>query len=102
MPDSKEVSVKIIDENQKATPDSWDWLKEEDKLRLLNELKQYPCLWDSSEIEYKDRVAVAKALQTLSQDYKFPTANLKRLIHSVRSALSREIEKEQDGQTVNL
>lgn len=96
--DLDEVSEKITDENQEVSPDSKDLLKEEDKFRLLNDLKEHPCLWDSSKVEYKDRDARAKALQTLSQDYKFPIANLKRLIHSVRSALSREIKKEQDGQ----
>ena len=54
-----EISVNLIDENQEATPYSKDLLKEEDEFRLLNDLKQHPCLWNSSKVVYKDSVARA-------------------------------------------
>ena len=37
-----EVSVKIIDENQEATPDSKDLLKEEDKFRPIKRPEETP------------------------------------------------------------
>jgi uncharacterized protein YktA (UPF0223 family) len=62
-------------------------------------LEKYSCLWDTSKVDYRSRQAKTDAMETLSRDFNMTPNNLKRIHHGLRSALVREIKKEQEGQT---
>ena len=73
-------------------------LSEEKKNELVKELENYPCLWDTSKIDYKNKQSKATASEDLSQQFNITPNNLKRVLHSLRTGLVQEIRKEQDGQ----
>ena len=95
---AEEVEVIEALQEDSATSDR-PALKEEDKYRILQCLEHYPCLWDSSKPEYKSKAVKTTALKTLANNFNLTIDGVKKLIHSIRSSLVREMKREQEGQT---
>ena len=72
-------------------------LSEEQKFDLYRKLEEFPCLWDTSKLSYKDKAQRQEATQQLCEMFNLVPEALKRLLHSTRTALAREIKKEQEG-----
>jgi hypothetical protein len=72
-------------------------LSEEQKFKLFKKLEEFPCLWNTSICAYKDKAKRQKATDELCQMFSIIPASLKRVLHSTRTALMREIKKEQEG-----
>lgn len=87
--ESEDVDI-VLDKN----------LNEEKKLELIHCLKEYPCLWETTSVVYRQRKAKEKAMEDLSQKFKIVTSSLKKIMHSLRTGLNREVKREMEGQPV--
>lgn len=88
----------MADQQNGAESEEISKITEADKFKLFKELEVYPCLWDSSTPEYKNRQLKTAAMETLSNTFNMAPYNLKKILHTLRSAVVREIKKEQEGQ----
>ena len=74
-------------------------LSEAQQFELFRELKNYPCLWESSKSDYKNRHMKAMAMETLRCKFNIcSTDSLKWILHSVRTAFVRDVKREGNGQ----
>lgn len=73
-------------------------LSEAQKFDLYRDLQGYRCLWETSNVDYKNRELKEKALEDLSQKFNLTQSFLKRQLHTLRTALVRELKKENEGQ----
>ncbi len=63
---------------------------------LATKFSVFPCLWNTSICAYKDKAKRQKATDELYQMFSIIPASLKCMLHSTRTALMREIKKEQE------
>ena len=61
---------------------------------LCKELEKQPCLWETCGPEYKNKPRRSRALDELSQKFNISPRCLKKQLHSLRTALTREVKKE--------
>ena len=76
-------------------------LNDERKLELIAKLKEFPCLWETSNLAYKvDKKVKGKAVEELSENFNLERDSLRSLIHGLRSGLIREFKRETEGKVV--
>ena len=77
-------------------------LSESQKFSLYIDLEGYRSMWDTSYVHSKNKQQnkqqKEKGLEELSEKYNLSPGYLKRQLHTVRTALAREIKKESDWQ----
>ena len=61
---------------------------------LCKELEKHPCLWETCGPEYKNRPRRSRALDELCQKFNISLNCLKKQLHSLGMALTREVKKE--------
>ena len=63
---------------------------------LCKELEKHPCLWETCGPEYKNKPRRSRALdeKELCQKFNISLNCLKKQLHSLRTALTREVQKE--------
>lgn len=92
--------------NSPTTPEEKDivlgkTLNDERKLELIEKLKEFPCLWETSSSAYKvDKKKKERAIEELSENFNLERDSLRSLIHGLRSGLNRELKREAEGKVV--
>ena len=61
---------------------------------LCEELEKHPCLWETCGPEYKKRARRSRAQDELCQKFNISLNCLKKQLHSLGMALTREVKKE--------
>ena len=69
-------------------------MSEAQRKDLCKELKKHPCLWETCGPEYKSKPRRSRALDELCQKFNVSPNCLKKQLHSLRTALTREVKKE--------
>ena len=69
-------------------------MSEAQRKDLCKELEKHTCLWETCRPEYKNKPRRSRALDELCQKCNISLNCLKKQIHSFRTALTREVEKE--------
>ena len=69
-------------------------MSEAQRKDLCKELEKHPCLWETCGPEYKNKPRRSRALDELSQKFNISPRCLKKQLHSLRTALTREVKKE--------
>ena len=67
-------------------------MSEAQREALYKEFEKHPCLWETCGPEYKNKPRRSRALGELRQKSTFHF--LKKQLHSLRTALTREVQKE--------
>ena len=70
-------------------------LCDKDKFVLLESLKEYPCLWNTSIPSYKDKLKKVEASRQLASKFKINADELRKVLHSLRTSMTREIKRTQ-------
>ena len=68
-------------------------LCEKDKLILLESLKEYPCLRNTSIPSYKDKLKKVEASRKLASKFKINVDELRKILHSLKTSMTREIKR---------
>ena len=77
--------------NSPTTPDEKDivmgkTLNDERRLELIEKLKEFPCLWETSSSAYEvDKKKKERAIEELSENYNLERDSIRSLIHGLRS-----------------
>ena len=69
-------------------------MSEAQRKDLCKELEKHPCLWETCGPEYKNKPRGSRALDELCQKFNISPSCLKKQLHSLRTALTREVKKE--------
>ena len=69
-------------------------MSETQRKDLCKELKKHPCLWETCGPEYKSKPRRSRALDELWEKFNVSPNCLKKQLHSLRKALTREVKKE--------
>ena len=71
-------------------------MSEAQRKDLCKELEKHPCLWETCGPEYKNKPGRSRALdeKELCQKFNISLNCLKKQLHSLRTALTREVQKE--------
>ena len=69
-------------------------MSEAQRKDLCKELVKHPCLWETCGPEYKNKPRGSRALDELCQKFNISPSYLKKQLHSLRTALTREVKKE--------
>ena len=69
-------------------------MSEAQRKDLCKELEKHPCLWETCGPEYKNRPRRSRALDELCQKFNISLKCLKKQLHSLGMALTREVKKE--------
>ena len=69
-------------------------MSEAQRKDLCKELEKHPCLWETCGPEYKNKPRRSRALDELRQKFNISPSCLKKQLHSLRTALTREVKKE--------
>lgn len=85
-----EIGILFTNEGEK--------LSDENKLSFYKAPEAYPCLWETSNLNHRNRELEENALRELSLKFNLLPNGLKLKLHTLRTALVREISKENDGQ----
>ena len=77
-------------------------LSDNEKIELLRDYKKLPLLWNQNEKSPKE-AEKTKATNELAEKHRLTSEGLKRVIHSLRTSMTREVKKkqEQDGYVSN-
>ena len=68
-------------------------LREKDKKKLIEALKDHQCLWSTSHSEYKDKLKKISASKALASRFGLPMEELKKVLHSMRTSMTQEIKR---------
>ena len=69
-------------------------MSEAQRKDLCKELEKHPCLWETCGPEYKNRPRRSRALDELCQKFNISLNCLKKQLHSLGMAFTREVKKE--------
>ena len=69
-------------------------MSEAQRKDLCKELEKHPCLWQTCGPEYKNKPRRSRALDELCQKFNMSPYCLKKQLHSLDIALTREVKKE--------
>ena len=56
-------------------------------------MKEYPCLWNTSLDEYKDRLKKVSASKYLASHFGVTVEERKKALHSMRTSMTREVKR---------
>lgn len=68
------------------------------KKELILALKDCPSLWNTSLAIYKDKQKKIEDTQTLANRFKMSVDEIKKLFHSLRTSMAREIKRKQENE----
>ena len=70
-----------------------DTISEKTKEALVASFKEYPRLWLTTHEEYKNKARKTEATSLLASKFDISIDSLKRLIHSLRTSMLREVKR---------
>ena len=73
--------------------DEIDTISEKTKEALIASFKEYPCLWLTTDEEFKNKARKTEATSFLASKFNISIDSLKRLIHSMRTSMLREVKR---------
>ena len=62
------------------------------KTEIILAFKDFPSLWNTSLAIYKDKQKKTEDTQVLASRFRMPEDELKKLLHNLRTSLTREIK----------
>ena len=94
----QEVNMAEVVEVENAETQDCEFISEKmseaQRKDLCKELEKHPCLWETCGPEYKNKPRRSRALDELCQKFNMSLNCLKKQLHSLRTALTREVQKE--------
>ena len=94
----QEVNMAEVVEVENAETQDCEFISEKmseaQRKDLCKELEKHPCLWETCGPEYKNKPRRSRALDELCQKFNISPSCLKKQLHSLRTALTREVKKE--------
>ena len=94
----QEVNMAEVEEVENVETQDCEFISEKiseaQKKDMCKELETHPCLWETCGPEYKNRPRRSGALDELCQKFNISLNCLKKQLHSLRMALTREVKKE--------
>ena len=73
--------------------DEINTISEKTKEALIASFKEYLCLWLTTHEEYKNKARKTEATSLLASKFNISIDSLKRLIHSLRTSMLREVKR---------
>lgn len=74
-------------------------ITDSEKKNLIDALKDQPCLWDTSLAIYKDKLKKVEASKKLCSLFNLTIDELKKVLHSLRTSMTREVKRTQQDDT---
>ena len=75
-------------------------LNDKVKKNIIDAFKGYPCLWNTTLADYKDKKKKIQASKELAGRFNISVEELeKRCLHSLRTSMTRELKRRQESET---
>ena len=72
-------------------------LDDKGKKLFFKPLESYLCLWNTSPPVYKDKIKKVEASKALSMRFGLTIEDMKKLMHSLRTSMVREVKRTKDS-----
>ena len=74
-------------------------MTDEEKKGLIQALKERPSPWNTSLAVYRDKKIKFADSQTLSHQFNMTVEEMKKVLHSLRTSMTREVKRMQEDPT---
>ena len=91
-PSNQDCELEVEDTEDETFELECSKVSDKTKRRILEAFKDHPCLWNSALEDYKNKVKKVEATKTLSTQFSLTIEELKRVLHSLRTSISRELK----------